>query len=85
MATLIESAHLQPATSKESSSLVELILLTVLGGIVMAVTLGSLLINDPFYYVGGLILLGVTIALFTIKLINALIDLGERLKNRTKQ
>ena len=85
MTVLVDSDRFQSTTWKENGSLAELILLIILGGIVMAITLGSLIIEDPIYYVGGLVLLALTIALFLVKLINAFIDLRDRLKNRGKQ
>ena len=85
MTVLVNSDRFQSATWKENASIAELILLIILGGVVMAITLGSLIIEDPIYYVGGLVLLALTIALFLVKLINAFIDLRDRLKNRGKQ
>ena len=85
MTVLVDSDRFQSTTWKENASLAELILLIILGGIVMAITLGSLIIEDPFYYAGGLVLLVLTIALFLVKLINDFMDLRDRLKNRSKQ
>ena len=85
MTILVNSDRFQSTIWKENGSLAELILLIILGGVVMAITLGGLIIEDPIYYAGGLILLALTIALFLVKLINAFMDLRDRLKNRGKQ
>ena len=92
MTVSINSDQFQSPTREENASLAELILLIILGGIVMAVGWGSLIIEDPLYYAGGLVLLALTIALFLVnlinafmKLINSFIDLRDRFKNRGKQ
>ncbi len=85
MTVSVDSDRFQSATWKENASLAELILLIILGGVVMAVASGNLIIKDSIYYVGGLILLTLTIVLFLVKLINDFMDLRDRLKNRGKQ
>ncbi len=82
---MVDHDSFQSTTWEENGSLAELILLIILGGIVMAITLGGLVIEDPIYYAGGLVLLVLTIVLFLVKLINAFMDLRDRLKNRGKQ
>ena len=92
MTVSVDSDQFQSSTWKENASLAELILLIILGGVVMAAGWGSLIIEDPIYYAGGLVLLVLTIALFLVKLINdfmklinSLMDFRDRLKNRGKQ
>ncbi len=92
MTVSVDSDRFQSTTWKENGNLAELILLMILGGVVMAIAWGSLVIEDPIYYAGGLVLLVLTIVLFLVKLINAFmklinsfIDLRDRLKNRDKQ
>ena len=75
MTVSVDSDRFQSPTREENASLAELILLIILGGIVMAVGWGSLIIEDPIYYVGGLVLLALTIALFLVNLINAFMKL----------
>ena len=85
MTVSVDSDRFQSPTREENASLAELILLIILGGVVMAVGWGSLIIEDPIYYAGGLVLLVLTIALFLVKLINDCLNLIDRLKNRGKQ